>query len=264
MNKNFQWIIGLSMAIPVAAALNAGPLNVQGPFRLATTAGQSAPVVLELFSSQGCSSCPPAENIVNTWGLGLFQKGLLLPLVFHVDYWNNLGWTDPFSESDFTARQSAYEPVLEVNTLYTPQAVLAGQADAAGNDAGALRDRAKALAGVRAATGLSLTAELKDKNIVLDIKTTGSDIPGSDWVLNIALFENGLSTPVARGENGGRTLIENFVVRSFSRLYPVKEGEKFAIPWDPAWKKGWVGAAVYLQDRRSLRIDSSAAVYPVL
>ncbi len=258
MNKNFQWIVGLSMATPLAAATPA-PTH----FNLTTAVGQSAPVVLELFTSQGCSSCPPAESLLNTWGLELFQKGKLLPLAFHVDYWNNLGWTDPFSLADFTARQNAYVPVLGMNSLYTPQAVLGGQADAVGSDAKTIQNRFQALATAQASTGLSLAAARKGSQVELEIKTTGTGIPGSDWTLNVALFENGLTTSVARGENGGRTLSENFVVRSFSRLYPVNANQKFEIPWDPSWKKGSVGAAVYLQDRRSLRIDSSAAVYPI-
>lgn len=261
MNK-LNWMIGLSLAA-LPAGLNAQTSIVSPPVILSTTAGQPAPVVLELFTSQGCSSCPPAESLLNSWGLGLFQKGKLIPLAFHVDYWNNLGWPDPFSSADFTARQNAYIPVLGMSSLYTPQAIFAGQTDAVGSDAGALQNRLMALATVQAPTGLSLKATRQDENIELEINTTGAGTPGNEWTLNVALFENGLSTPIPRGENGGKTLLENFVVRSFSRFYPVKTEQAFEIPWNPAWKKGSVGAVVYLQDRRSLRIDSSAAVYPI-
>jgi hypothetical protein len=262
VNNKLNWMIGLSLAA-FSVSLNAQTPVAPPRVVLSTTAGQSAPVVLELFTSQGCSSCPPAESLLNSWGLDLFQKGKLIPLAFHVDYWNNLGWSDPFSSVDFTARQNAYVPVLAMASLYTPQAVFAGQTDAVGSDAGALENRLKALATVQASTGLSVKAVRQNEKLELEINTTGAETPGSDWTLNVALFENGLVTPVARGENGGKTLLENFVVRSFSRFYPVKPRQTFEIPSDPAWTKDAVGVAVYLQDRHSLRIDSSAAVYPI-
>ena len=261
MNK-LNWMIGLSL-VALPTSLNAQIPVAQSRVVLGTTANQAAPVVLELFTSQGCSSCPPAESLLNSWGLDLFQKGKLIPLAFHVDYWNNLGWSDPFSSAAFTARQNTYVPVLGMSSLYTPQAVFGGQTGAVGSDAGALENRLKALATIQASTGLSLKATRKNENIELEINTTGTGTPGSDWTLNVALFENGLRTPVVRGENGGEILLENFVVRSFSRFYPVKTRQPFEIPWDSAWAKGSVGVAAYLQDRRSLRIDSSAAIYPI-
>ena len=82
---------------------------------------------MELFTSQGCSSCPPAEDLVNSWGMELFLAGEALPLCFHVDYWDNLGWKDPFSSPLFTQRQGQYANALSSPSLYTPELVISGR-----------------------------------------------------------------------------------------------------------------------------------------
>jgi hypothetical protein len=263
MNSKILGLLGFSMAAMPAFVSAQTPQLKPNPILVNTLAGHPAPVVLELFTSQGCSSCPPAEALLNTWGQDQFKNGKIIPLAFHVDYWDYLGWKDPFSSPEYTGRQKAYAPVLGMDSLYTPQAVLGGQADAVGSDSSAVQKRIAALAGHLADTGLEVKA-LRTRN-QLEIKTTAAaaDKAGSDWVLNVAVFENNLTTQAARGENGGRTLNENFVVRSFSRIYPVKSAQSLTIAWDPAWKARNLGVAVYLQDRRSLFIDSSAALFPV-
>jgi hypothetical protein len=262
MNSKILGLLGFSVAA-IPSFLPAQTVQPKpNPIYLTTFVGHPAPVVLELFTSQGCSSCPPAEALLNTWGQDQFKNGQIIPLAFHVDYWDYLGWTDPFSSANYTGRQKAYAHFFDMDSLYTPQAVLGGQAQAVGSDAHSIQDRVKSLSTILALSGLSLTAHRRGGYLDLEIKTTGSGIPGSDWTLSLAVFENELITPVPRGENGGRTLNENFVVRSFNRLYPVQETQTLSIPWDPNWKEGHIGAAAYLQDRRSMRVDSSAAVYP--
>jgi hypothetical protein len=92
------------------------------------------PVVVELFTSQGCSSCPPADALLST----LADRPDVLALAFHVDYWNRLGWTDPFSGPWATARQTAYAAQLGSDQVYTPQAVIDGRSDVVGSDREAL------------------------------------------------------------------------------------------------------------------------------
>ena len=223
MNRRILSLLGFSMAA-IPSFLSAQSTTPKPDFiHLSTLAGHPAPVVLELFTSQGCSSCPPAEGLLNTWGADQFQKGQVIPLAFHVDYWNYLGWTDPFSSPDYTGRQRAYAALLGRDSLYTPQAVLGGQVDAVGSDARSIQDRVKSLSASLSSTGISLTARRRNGHLDLEIRTTGAGTSGSDWTLNLAVFETGLATAVPRGENGGRTLTENFVVRSFSRIYPVRD-----------------------------------------
>ena len=104
---------------------------------LASVAVQAAerPVVVELFTSQGCSSCPPADRVLR----GLAGRADVLPLAFHVTYWNRLGWVDPYSFEGATARQRAYERLSAIGGIYTPQAVVDGAVDVVGSDEARLR-----------------------------------------------------------------------------------------------------------------------------
>src|SRR5688572_16759471 len=117
-------------AIVLAESAEAGP-------REATASIDSA-VVLELFTSQGCSSCPAAERILNLLGRDESIKERLIPLAFHVDYWNDLGWFDPFSARGWTERQSAYGNAFGLDSNYTPQLVINGRAQLNGANAAAL------------------------------------------------------------------------------------------------------------------------------
>ncbi|HVM31877.1 MAG TPA: DUF1223 domain-containing protein [bacterium] len=245
----FPWLVGLSFLSLVQ------PAGAQMAF--GTRAGEPAPVVLELFTSQGCSSCPAAETLLNRMGVPL------IPLAFHVDYWNYLGWTDPFSSADYTGRQRAYAATLGRDSLYTPQLIIAGLSDAVGSDESAVQAGIAATRGRLAQTSLTLAVKHLAEGLQIQVKSGGADKPGGDWVLNVAVFENGLVTAVPRGENSGKTLKENFVVRSFSRLYPMKEVQILWVPWNGAWKNENLGVAAYLQDRRSLAVDSAAQVFPV-
>src|SRR3546814_11008586 len=119
----FQGAIG---AVACAAALSAAML----PLR--TEAGETRPVVVELFTSQGCSSCPPADALL----VELAREPGILALSFHVDYWDYIGWEDPFAEAQYTERQRAYVDRLGLRSVYTPQIVIAGRHTALGRNPG--------------------------------------------------------------------------------------------------------------------------------
>ena len=239
-----------------------------GRIEISTQAGQSAPTVLELFTSQGCSSCPPAESILNTWGLDLFEKGKLIPLAFHVDYWDNLGWKDPFDSPLFTGRQQAYQFTLNNSSIYTPQMVVGGTREVAGANSQEAQYQAGLASQAPSLTGLRLRI-LKQGNILhLAVQISGLPYQDRHWQLMAAVFENGLKTHVAKGENAGADLPEDFVVRSFTENAITGAGDplfqNLDLPWDPSWNGMHAGVAVFLQNGASLQIDSSAAVYPVL
>lgn len=165
------------------------------------------PVVVELFTSQGCSSCPPADALLAT----LADRPEVLALAFHVDYWNRLGWVDPFSSAWATARQSAYAAQMGSNQVYTPQAVVDGGRDVVGSDREAL-DSAITEARSDPSVPLTLTASGAALQVAVDPAAP------ADAVLWLVGFDDRHETPVRRGENAGRTLVDRNVVRSLTRL----------------------------------------------
>jgi len=165
------------------------------------------PVVVELFTSQGCSSCPPADALLST----LADRPDVLALAFHVDYWNRLGWTDPFSGPWATARQTAYAAQLGSDQVYTPQAVIDGRGDVVGSDREAL-DSAIATARTDPSVPVQLTASGTGLQVVVDPAAP------ADAVLWLVGFDDRHDTPVRRGENAGKTLVDRNVVRSLTRL----------------------------------------------
>lgn len=162
------------------------------------------PVVLELFTSQGCSSCPPAEAL-----LGEFAgRADVLPLGFHVTYWNRLGWRDTFSFEGATQRQAAYVSLLGSGTSFTPQMVIDGRTSAIGSR------RDEVSAAIRKASAL------REPGIDVAVSRSGGGVAirvgagsGRAQILLVG-FDRQRTTPIGRGENGGRTIAQSNVVRS--------------------------------------------------
>ena len=172
--------------------------------------------VLELFTSEGCSSCPPADRLLSDVIEDANEKGLeVYALSFHVDYWNRLGWKDPYSSAAYSERQRNYARALRSN-VYTPQLVVNGKDEFVGSN------RAKAAMSIKKA----LDAPVKDLSIDFESKLMGDKLSftyksGNKMegkVLNVALVESGLSQNVSRGENRGRLLKHDNVVRAFESL----------------------------------------------
>ena len=177
-------------------------------FSTASFAASGQPTVVELFTSQGCSSCPPADAL-----LGELKRTRpdLLVLDFHVDYWNGLGWSDPFSSPAATERQRHYADLLGSNQVYTPQMVIAGRLQAVGSDRDAVAD------------AISTAQSQKSPPVVISTKHAGADLDidvgagqGAGDVLVVG-FDDQHATSVGRGENSGRMLTEVNVVRSIAR-----------------------------------------------
>jgi len=174
-----------------------------------TAAAQSRPVVAELFTSEGCSSCPPADALLAEIAR---TRPDVLPLAFHVTYWNNLGWPDPFSLPAATARQREYATWLGLDGLYTPQLVVDGRRDVVGSD------RAGVAAAVRAAERDAAAAvPLTVTRDAAGVQVRAGAGGGRGEVLLIG-FDPLHRTRVGRGENAGRTLAEANIVRSLQVL----------------------------------------------
>jgi hypothetical protein len=161
---------------------------------------ETRPVVLELFTSEGCSSCPPAELIVNE----LAQRPTVLPLSFHVDYWDDLGWRDRYSLASATERQRVYVRALRRSSVYTPQAIIDGTRDIVGSQRSAVMD---AVSGRR--DGVATSVSVSSGTILIHVGA-GSDAANATVLLIGYLRE--ATTPIGRGENSGRTLKESNIV----------------------------------------------------
>lgn len=178
---------------------------------------QLVPVVVELFSSEGCSSCPPADRVLAELASKQTIPGArILPLELHVDYWNDLGWVDPFSAEAYSDRQRAYAALASRGGVYTPEVVVDGEGSLVGSDASAIADAIG-----RAARRPHVTIGLARHGDAIDA-TLGAAVPGAS--LWIAVTESGLETHVPSGENRGATLRHAPVVRAFERVGAAHEG----------------------------------------
>lgn len=174
--------------------------------------GVEAPpvAVVELFTSEGCSSCPPADaNLAK-----IAAEDGVFALSFHVDYWNDLGWVDPYSSPEHSRRQQRYSRVLS-GRVYTPQMVVNGRDEVVGSRSrkvrAALRDALEAPSSV----ALSLTARVAPRDVVVEYVARGAT-PGA--VLNLAVVQSADGVDVQRGENAGRLLSHANVVRAFETV----------------------------------------------
>lgn len=180
--------------------MKAGPLALWALLLSGTAAADPRPAVVELFTSQGCSSCPPAEALLEETA----ERQNIVALAFHVDYWDRFGWHDRFASPEATARQRTYQRRLGLSTIYTPQMVVDGHTDVVGTDRQGLKE---ALAEPRDGVPLSLAND--GRFIVARIG------PGkSSGDLVFIAYARSAETAVARGENAGHTLREFNIVRS--------------------------------------------------
>jgi hypothetical protein len=206
--------------------------------------------VVELFTSEGCSSCPPADKVLAElaeWGA--HPDHPVLTLAFHVDYWDDLGWVDPFSSVEYSERQRWYSQRLGHNRVYTPELLVGGTDEFVGSR------REQAFSSVRADLKsddralLGLTAKLRGEAIVVGYQLTGLE---QKALFNVALLQPAAQTVVRRGENQGRTLKHVNVVRRFlTRTVDNGSGEL-----DLAPVKGVLRPriAAYVQHPESLRV----------
>jgi hypothetical protein len=211
--------------------------------------------LIEVYSSQGCSSCPPAQRWVNefTKENRLWQG--VIPLVFHVDYWNYIGWSDPFAQAQFSKRQSTYKQAGRINSVYTPGFVFNGN-EWRGWFSSRQLPRINKIVGV-------LAVDIDKHNLALEYRPAKSkDItPGATPLeINIALLGFGLRTKVKRGENARFTLAEEFVVLEHQRqLYDPDSTE---IPWPKtSIKAKQYAVVVWLTEQSTLRPFPAAGGY---
>jgi hypothetical protein len=167
---------------------------------------QTRPALVELFTSEGCSSCPPAEAYLGE----LARRPDVLALTFHVDYWDDLGWRDRFGLPESVQRQRAYASALHLSSVYTPQVVIDGRDDYVGSDRVRI-DRALA----RSRAGVAVSVSVATDEVSIDLAAQPGVSP-SDVVL--VAYQRSAISPIGRGENAGRTIQEFNIVRELRRL----------------------------------------------
>ncbi|HEY0192401.1 MAG TPA: DUF1223 domain-containing protein [Kofleriaceae bacterium] len=210
---------------------------------------QEGPLVLELFTSQGCSSCPPADRLLGKLAsTGALGDRAVAPLSFHVDYWNDLGWADPYSSPAWTERQQQYARSLHDDRVFTPELVVGGAAGMIGSDEGSVT------AAIRAAGHPALLPATA--RWAADAVTISATAP-ADADVWVAVWEATTSTKVTRGENSGETMNSVHVVRKLERVAAAGQPGQATIKLDPAWHAS--GAIAFAQ-RPDRRITASAAL----
>lgn len=224
------------------------------------------PVLVELYTSEGCSSCPPADAFLEALLRDQpVANAQIIPIGFHVDYFNSLGWKDGFSSAVFTARQQSYLPVFGDDKLYTPQIIVDGHDLIEGT----AKDQVSRLiesAAARSHLPLSVTARVVADNRIRMTITLPASPPNAEKIqLLAAITEDGLSTVVTRGENQGRTLHHMAVARAlhgFDSLGARGMEVVKVVPIGKGWGPKGLKAVIWLQGAKSRRIYGTA-VAPV-
>jgi hypothetical protein len=219
------------------------------------------PIVVELFTSQGCSSCPPADRLLSK----LAKDPRVIPLAFHVDYWNYIGWSDPFSSKAWTQRQESYARAMRSNRVYTPQLVVAGRTHVVGSNEAEVRRSISQALGAEPAGRVTVSAvPSPDGRLKVQAGAKLVRAAGGPLDLWVAVYETGLSTKVGAGENASRTLANDFVVRRLEKALtlPGTAGSadtgELVLGLDKRWNRQHLGVAAFLQDPRTLAIQGAA------
>jgi hypothetical protein len=234
--------------------------------------GKRAPVIVELFTSEGCSSCPPADAV-----LAQLQKeqpvreAEIIALSEHVDYWNYIGWADPFSSPAFSARQEAYSTAFRREGIYTPQMVVDGRSEFVGSNSYKAREAiAKAAREPKAVVEIAASGSENEKDRrAIRLKVSIRDVPpaqqGDFAEVIVAVTEDNLASSVSRGENAGRKLPHASVVREMRALGRIDPGaNSFAgdttVMIAEGWKRDDLRIVVFAQERAHKRVLGAAAI----
>ena len=216
--------------------------------------GGKQPVLVELFTSEGCSSCPPADKVLMT-----LQRDQLVPnaevitLGFHVDYWDRLGWKDRFSSAEFTRRQEAYAAQFGNDSSYTPQIVVDGVSEFVGSNRGRANEEiAKSAMSAKGTIDLKIDKD-KLSGIIAGLANK------TNATIYLAVAESELSNQVSRGENSGSTLEHASVVRELKQIGTIDRkdvGKTFdvALPVNSDWKAENIRYVVFVQENSTLKI----------
>ncbi len=267
MQVRFIGLLALGSALVFSH--EGGWRGVVNPSDQATQQPRSA-VLVELFTSEGCSSCPPADALLarleTSQGIA---EAEIIALKLHVDYWNRLGWTDRFSSPAFSKRQSEYAEVFGREGVYTPQMIVDGKEEFVGSDESKARAAiVRAGRARKARIQLEATPEFSTAPGVIRLQVRITDLPGAGTgdraEVFLAITESNLSSRVTRGENAGRRLAHTAVVRDLQMIARVEPQREFTtellVPIMSDWKIQNMRAVAFVQEQHSRRVLGVAQV----
>jgi hypothetical protein len=254
----------LLFAIPKASSSHAGVAQA------GAAPADRKPVVVELFTSEGCSSCPPADALLKKVETEQpIRDAEVIALEEHVDYWNQDGWFDPYSSPEWTERQQAYVSKLKGKGAYTPQMIVDGQREFVGSS---IRDAGAAIhdAAQRAKAEITITPDASAHGDAQHFDVKVAKLPETDskedadiWM---AITEDGLVGDVKAGENAGKNLQHAAILRSFHKIGAVAGGKESSpfeanpeVKFKSNWKKENLRVVVFVQGHKSLRILGAAS-----
>jgi hypothetical protein len=210
--KNIK-VYAVILCLAITALVSAAFINKSRVKPTIITSGQGFAVV-ELFTSEGCSSCPPADELLARVQKESTGKPVYL-LAYHVDYWNRLGWKDIFSSADFSKRQSTYAKWLKLSSVYTPQAIVNGHTEFVGSASGTLRNAIRTNLAKASKTQISLTLTATKDKATLKYNTEGA---AANTALVFALVQKNARSVIKSGENSGRTLSHIQIVNKLQNI----------------------------------------------
>ncbi len=231
--------------------------------------GEKTPIIVELFTSEGCSSCPPADLLLQRLEERQPVAGAeIIALSEHVDYWNRLGWADPYSSALYSQRQSEYSKAFGLDDIYTPQMVVDGSAQFVGNDPKkALQAITKAVNTPKAKVTIvpSVKTQAKETAVTISVENLPQIKAGDNAEVMLAVTESNLNSSVLRGENSGRKLAHTAVVRELKSIGKIDSSKKSfssrqTLALDKAWKPENIKIVVFVQERGSRHIFGAASV----
>jgi hypothetical protein len=245
--RTFLAFLGVLMALPASAA----PCTAQS--------GAQTTALVELYTSEGCDSCPPADRWLSSLGARGYVPEKVVPLSLHVDYWDYIGWKDPFAKPAFSGRQRKLTQLQRLAFVYTPQVMLQGQDfrgwRGPGFDAAVAR-----INGERARARLALTIEsLRRDGMTVEARAGLLDgAHQKDAALYLAGYENRLSSAVTAGENRGHALKHDYVVLEWQGPFDFGSArelsERREVPLLPKAVPAHSGLVAFVQNRRSLEV----------
>ncbi len=228
--------------------------------------GSQSPMMVELFTSQGCSSCPPADRLLSRLARDPKLAGKVIPLAFHVDYWDYIGWQDPFASPRWSQRQKDYARAFRSNRIYTPQLVVGGATHCVGSQEREVLKRIGDALAAPPAGRVTLAVEPPSPEGHLRVKVGAALARAAaprDLDVWVAVFQTGLVTPVGSGENASRTLHNDYVVRRLEKVFTLpgtagaRRSGEIVLGLDKRWKVSDLGVAAFLQDPETRRIHGA-------
>jgi len=241
-------MISVIVVLAIGAFVIVSRANMEKP----TTDSVRMPVLVELFTSEGCSSCPPADALIRKLEAEQpVANAEIIVLGEHVDYWNYIGWTDRFSSVAYSNRQAEYARQFQLDSIYTPQMVVDGREELNGSDSRAAK---QVIARSADAPKVKLLIQVvENTESALKVRISVPEPVARPAGLLLAVTESGLETRVERGENGGHTLYHTGVVRSLAKLGEVDGKQRGAmqettVKLDKGWQKKKLRLVAFLQE----------------